>query len=244
MMIWIVIALLTCVAVLSVLWPLSGPAPAPGEDAADVAFYRAQIAEIDAEMSRGAIAPDQAEAAKAEAGRRLLAVAPAEAAAIDSPVARARAVALATFCVPLIALGIYARIGSPQLADMPPEATRNAAPEQTGLAGAVGKMESYLDAHKDDGRALELMTPAYLQMGRFDDAVKSSRRAIEILGESPDRLATYAEALSYANDGIVSPEAVDQLERALALDAKNLRARFFLGLAAAQHDDSAKAQEI
>ncbi len=53
MMIWTVIALLTCVAVLSVLWPLSDPAPAPREDAADAAFYRARIDEIDAELLRG-----------------------------------------------------------------------------------------------------------------------------------------------------------------------------------------------
>ena len=48
----------------------------------------------------------------------------------------------------------------------------------------------------------------------------------------------------YANDGVVSPEAVDQLEHALALDPKNLQARYFLGLAAAQHDDRDKARAV
>ena len=42
----------------------------------------------------------------------------------------------------------------------------------------------------------------------------------------------------------MTPEAVDQLERALALDPRFPGARYFLGLAAAQHDDAAKAREI
>ena len=159
----------------------------------------------------------EAEAAKAEAGRRLLAVAPAEAGAVDSPVARGLAIAFATCSVPLIALGIYARIGSPHLADKPVEAMRNVAPAQTGLTDAVSqdtKLSRRAQGQQPRSRIDHFS--AYLQMGRFDDAVKSSRKAIEILGKSPDRLATYAEALSYANDGVVSPEAVDQLERALA----------------------------
>lgn len=245
-MIWVAFALLTCAAVLSVLWPLTGAAPERDEDAADVAFYRAQIAEIDAELLRGAIDEDQAAAAKALAARRLLAAAPKEVSAGESPVARKIAAILVTLAAPAIALGLYARIGHPNLPDQPLQARTSAAPApaQQNFADAVAKMEAFIAAHPEDGRALELMTPVYLQAGRFDDAVNAARKAIELLGETPDRLVKYAEALSYANDGVVSPEAVDQLEHALALDAKNTQARYFLGLAAAQHDDRDKARQV
>jgi cytochrome c-type biogenesis protein CcmH len=105
-------------------------------------------------------------------------------------------------------------------------------------------MEARLGAHPEDGRALEATAQDYLRLGRYDDAVSTRKKAMEILGETPDRLVKYAEALSYANDGEVSPEAVDQLEHALGLDPKNGQARYFLGLAAAQHDDRDKAREI
>ena len=54
-MIWIAMALMTGVAVVSLLWPLTGPAPRAQAESADVAYYRAQIAEIDAETARGEI---------------------------------------------------------------------------------------------------------------------------------------------------------------------------------------------
>jgi len=243
-MIWLVFALLTGVAVLSILWPLSRPAPKAREDAADVAFYRAQIAEIDAELSRGAVTAEQAETAKAQAGRRLLATAPEEMAAGDSPKARKIAAALALVAAPAIALGLYTKIGHPDLPDAPLAARMSAPPAQQDLGALVAKMEAHIAAHPEDGRALELMAPVYLRMGRYADAVDARRKALALLGETPDRLVQYAEALSYANDGDTPPEAVAQLERALALDPKNPGARFFLGLAAAQHGDKAKARAL
>jgi cytochrome c-type biogenesis protein CcmH len=243
-MIWLVFALLTGVAVLSILWPLSRPAPKRGEDAADVAFYRAQIAEIDAELARGGLDPEQAEAAKAQAARRLLAAAPEEVAAADSPVARKIAAALALIAAPAIALGLYAKIGHPDLPDLPLQARLSAPPAQQDFAALVAKMEAHIAAHPDDGRALELMAPVYLRMGRYDDAVNARRKAIALLGETPERLVKYAEALTYANDGAMPPEAVTQLRRALELDPKNVGARYYLGLASAQQGEKEKARAL
>ena len=243
-MIWIAFALLTGVAVVSVLWPLTGPPPERCDDVADVAFYRAQIAEIDAEMSRGGVTSDAADAAKAQAARRLLAAARQEAATGGSPLAQTIAIVLVSLGVPILALALYARAGRPDLPDLPLQARQAPAAASPGLAEPVAKMEAFLASHPKDGRALELTAPTFMQLGRYDDAAKAMREAIDILGETPDRLAKYGEALSYANDGVVSPEAVDQFERALALDAHHLLARYYLGLAAAQHDDAAKAREI
>jgi cytochrome c-type biogenesis protein CcmH len=242
-MIWVVFALLTCAAVLSILWPLTGRAPEASAESGDVAFYRAQIAEIDSELSRGGMAREAAEAARALAARRLLAAGPADGPG-DSPRAQRLAAVLAVLGAPAIALALYARIGHPNWPDQPLQARLSAPPAQQSLSASVARMEAYLAGHKDDGRALELMTPAYLEMGRYADAVDAIKKAIDLLGESPERLVKYAEALSYANDGVVSPEAVDQLERALALDGRNLQARYYLALAAAQHDDRDKAREV
>jgi cytochrome c-type biogenesis protein CcmH len=243
-MIWLIFALLTGVAVLSILWPLSRPAPKPGEDSADVAFYRAQIAEIDADLERGMIEQDQAEAAKALAGRRLLAVAPDEAAATESQGARRAAALLALFLVPAVALGLYAKIGHPDLPDMPHDARINAEPAKMDIGAAVAKIEAHLATHPEDGRAYEIVAPVYLRMGRFDDAVHAREQALKLLGDTAERRVRYAEALSYASDGVVTPQAQEQFDRALALDPKNMEARYFQGLGAAQHDDVARAKQI
>ncbi len=243
-MIWLVFAILTGLAVFALLWPLSRPAPKPREDVADVAFYRAQIAEIDAELSRGMIDKDQAEAAKAQAGRRLLAAAPEEVAVGNSPRARRIAALLAVFAVPALALGLYTRIGHPDLADLPREKRLASEPTAMDIGAAVAKIEAHLAAHPDDGRAYEVVAPVYLRMGRFDDAVSAWEKAIKLLGDTAERHVRYAEALAYAADGVVTPEVEEQIHRALAIDPKYMEARYFLGLGAAQHDDAEGARKI
>ncbi|MGO9389584.1 c-type cytochrome biogenesis protein CcmI [Rhodoblastus sp.] len=243
-MIWLVFAILTGLAVFALLWPLSRSAPKPREDAADVAFYRAQIAEIDAELLRGMLDKDQAEAAKAQAGRRLLAAAPEEVALTNSPRARRIAALLAIFAIPALALGLYTRIGHPDLPDLPREKRLASEPSAMDIGAAVAKIEAHLAAHPDDGRAYEVVAPVYLRMGRFDDAVHAREQAIKLLGDTAERRVRYAEALAYASDGVVTPEAEEQVRRALAIDPKYMEARYFLGLGAAQHDDVEGARKI
>ena len=243
-MIWLVFALLTGVAVFSILWPLSRPAPQPREDAADVAFYRAQIAEIDAELLRGALDEPQAQAAKALAARRLLAAAPDEVAVQDTPRLRRVAAILALVLIPAVALGLYQKTGHPDLPDMPLEARLHSPTASTDIAVAVAKIEAHLAAHPDDGQAYEVVAPVYLRMGRYDDAVRAREQALKLLGPTPERYVRYAEALSYNADGVVSPEAEIQIDQALKLDPKFMEARYFQGLAAAQHDEKEAARKI
>src|SRR5208283_5376155 len=179
--------------------PLSRPAPKPREDAADVAFYRSQIAEIAAELSRGMIDKDQAEAAKALAGRRLLAAAPEAVAVTDSSRARRNAALRPVFAVPAWALGLDTRIGHPDLPDLPRENRLTSEPTAMDIGAAVAKIEAHLAAHPDDGRAYEVVAPVYLRMGRFDDAVSAREKAIKLLGDTAERRVRYAEALAYAS---------------------------------------------
>ncbi|MBK3396794.1 c-type cytochrome biogenesis protein CcmI, partial [Methylobacterium ajmalii] len=75
--IWFIFALMTGLAVLALLWPMSRrPALAVPEGEARIAtetgFYRDQLREIDRDAARGLLAAPEAEAARAEAARRLL----------------------------------------------------------------------------------------------------------------------------------------------------------------------------
>jgi cytochrome c-type biogenesis protein CcmH len=243
-MIWIVFALLTGAAVFSALWPLSRPAPRESEDSADVAFYRAQIAEIEAERERGAIDADQAEAAQAQAARRLLAAAPQEAGAPGAPRNRKIASVLALILIPLVALGVYRQVGHPDEPDMPLEARLDSMPSRTDFAAAIAKMELHIAAHPDDARALELMAPIWERTGEFDKALRARENLLRLLGESPERLVKLAEAMAAANNGTFAPDAVAQLDKALKLDPKLPEARFYLGAAAAQSGDVEKARMV
>src|ERR1700733_9286879 len=97
MILWIIFAVMTAAAILAVLWPLGrGPRPAAG--GSDVLVYRDQLKEIDRDRSSGLIGEAEAEAARLEVSRRLLAAAEPPPVSAVAPVPkpeRRRAAALA-----------------------------------------------------------------------------------------------------------------------------------------------------
>ncbi len=85
-----------------------------------------------------------------------------------------------------------------------------------------------------------MIGPVYMRFSRFDDAVKARRNALRLNGPSGEREADLGESLMAAANGIVTEEAKSAFDRALKLDAKQPKARFFLGVAAYQ-DGNRKA---
>jgi cytochrome c-type biogenesis protein CcmH len=246
-MIWLALGLLTGLAVLSVLWPLARAVRRNREGEADVAFFRAQIAELDADLRRGLIDPAGAEAARALAARRLLALDLAAPTPADGKRgARWAAAALAAVAVPAVAFGFYAHVGKPALPDQPLFARLRPQPAQPAEppAEAVAHLEKHLAAHPDDGRAFEQLAPLYQNLGRWDDAVRARQEALRLLGETAQRHEAIGEAMIDAREGVVTIEANDHFERALALNPRLGEARFYIGLGAAQDGDTARARAI
>jgi cytochrome c-type biogenesis protein CcmH len=244
-MLWLIFAVLTAVAVLGVLWPLAKTPRGVARGETGIAIYKAQLAEIERDEAQRLVAPEDAQGAKTEAARRLMA---ANAAIEPLPVAsrtRARLASVGvSIFVPVLALSLYATIGHPDLPDAPLSARLDASPGHMDLAAAIAKIEAHLAQHPDDGRGYEVLAPVYLKMGRADDAVSAARAALRLLGETPARHALYGEALVAAAKGVVTPEAKQSFEAATAKDSFAAEPRFFLGLAAEQEGDIARARDI
>ena len=245
-MLWVVFALLTGLAVFAVLWPLSRAPATTDARELDVAFYRAQNAEIERDATRGVIGPQEAEIARNEAARRLMAASQRQIADVGrgSPFVT-RTVALgALIFIPVLALGLYSTIGAPNLPDDPLEA-RLAAPAATmDIATAVAKIERHLVQDPNDGRGWAVIAPIYIRLGRPDDAIRAYANEIRLLGATGDRYAGLGEAQVYAGGGMVTADAKKSFEEADRLDPKSPRANFYLGLAAQQDGDKPKALAI
>jgi cytochrome c-type biogenesis protein CcmH len=243
-MLWAIFALLTGIAVFAVLWPLARPVRKVAS--ADVAFYRAKLTEIARDAELANISPQDAEAAKIEAARQLLAASRKDPAPLGRSGAsrlRLRFAAIgALVFVPALALGLYAAIGHPDWPDEPLEARLNAPAETMDINAAIAKVEAHLAQHPDDGLGYEVLVPAYLRLGRIEDAVHAAQMALQKLGENPQRLTAYGETLVFANHGIVTEEARQLFEKAVASGPTFPKALFFLGLAASQEGDKARAR--
>jgi cytochrome c-type biogenesis protein CcmH len=72
------------------------------------------------------------------------------------------------------------------------------------------------------------------KLGRYDDAARAWRNSITYNGESASRRADLGEAIAGANGGVVTADAKAEFDRAVALDPNEVKARYFIGLAAEQ----------
>jgi cytochrome c-type biogenesis protein CcmH len=251
-MLWLLLALMTGAAVFAVLWPLGrrrGAAPS----ASDLAVYRDQLEEIERDRAAHAIGPVEAEAARVEVSRRLIAAADAQKADLKSGAAENKAASLrrrrlaaivALLAVPLLAAGLYLKLGSPNLPGQPLAERIAAAHGGNSLESLLARVEGHLGQNPDDGRGWEVIAPVYMRLQRYEDAAQARRNALRLLGESAERESALGEALVGAADGVVTADAKGAFERALSLDEKEVKASFFLGLAAEQDGKRSDAARI
>ena len=241
---WVAFAVMTAVAVLCVVWPLRRRRTTRHAVGPPIAFYRAQVAEVDDDVARGMLPASDAAGARTELGRRLLgALERAETGGGAPPRTDARVpAAVATVClVPALAIGLYLRIGSPGYADQPLAARLSATQD---IASAVQRVEAHLASHPEDGRGFEVVAPIYMQVGRFGEAADAYAQALRILGDTPQRQAAYGQALVMGADGVVTAQARSAFDAALKSDPNLPQARFYIGLAAEQDGDKARARAI
>lgn len=247
MTLWLVFVLMTAAAVFAVLWPLAWRKPL--RVGSDVAVYRDQLDEIQRDRSTGLIGEAEAEAARVEVSRRLIAA--ADAAEFEKPaletssLVRRRVTAIAGLVLlPVGAIVLYLTLGSPDLPGEP-RAARVQTPSEAGnIQNMVAKVEDHLARNPKDGRAWEVLAPVYMRLGRFDDAVRAWSNAISLNGSNAEREADFGEAVVAAANGVVTEEAKAAFERALALDKQDVMARFYMGMAADQDGRRADAEKI
>jgi len=250
MTLWLILAVMTAVAVVAVAWPLFRRTGSAGSGGSDVAVYRDQLEEVERDLAAGLIGVTEAEAARLEISRRLLAAAdtaadkPSAANAVSAPWRRRAAAVVSLLALPIIAGGLYLRLGSPNLASERAFADSNATAAQQSIEGLVTQVEAHLQRNPQDGAGWEVLAPVYMRLDRYSDAVTAWRNVLQLLGESAERDADLGEALTAEANGVVTAEGKASFVRALTLDKTNVTARYYLGLAAEQDGQRDKAAKI
>ncbi len=249
MTLWLFLALMTVVAIATVIWPLlrHGVATRSGSD---VVVYRDQLDEVERDRAAGLIGKTEAQAARVEISRRLLAAAEAakRAPQADSAPAAWRRWAIAAISLLLLPAGataLYLRLGQPGLASEPlAERMEAATPnKEQSIEKLVVQVEQHLQTNPNDGHGWEVLAPVYMQVGRYTDSVNAWRNAIRLLGDNADREADLGESLMAEASGVVTKDAKAAFVRAVTLDNTTVTARYYLGVAAQQdgkRDEAAK----
>lgn len=235
-MTWLAFALLSLIALVLVVPPLlrrpqgTGPARA-------LAVYRDQLKELEADLERGSILTTEAEAARTEIKRRILALPDTTAPEQMGTPSRAVAVGVAV-AVMAISVGTYATLGRPSLPAHIYDATEEREAEGnamlTEISGMVDRLAARLKTQPNDAQGWRMLGWSYVQLGRVKEGIDALARAVTLDPANATLRAQYGEALVRDGDGKVSPDALAAFDEALKQDPKEPRARFYKGLSLVQ----------
>ncbi len=89
--------------------------------------------------------------------------------------------------LPIVALGFYGRYGNPGEPDAPIARLGSAIhrTRSTIFTPPWPRSRSHLIAHPEDGLGFKVVAPAYMRLGRYNDAVKAFSEALRLLGDNP-----------------------------------------------------------
>jgi cytochrome c-type biogenesis protein CcmH len=256
MVLWILIAVMTLSALALAFWPAFSRASNVGAAETtvadfehDIAVYKDQLEELDAEEKRGAISQDDAAQARIEIARRLLAAEEKRDSGKTSTRLSQRRVfgtrilaAVAIVFIPGLSLLMYTSLGSPTIEAQPlaarlqaiKEAETASSEQDKQLVQLVARAESHLKENPQDGKGWDVLAPVYFRLGQGPKSADAYRNAIRLLGENAQRLSGLGEVLSAMAGGVVTVDADAFFKRAVALEPSNGRALYYLGLGNAQ----------
>lgn len=206
----------------------------------------AELAELDRLKSRGLLDEGAWAAARAEAGRRLLATPAADVAPHVG--GRDRTIVLAGLVGAVAAtLGLYFLIGAPGLPDQSYERRIDewaSSPETLDASQIAAVLTRAVKREPDNRTALTMLGAARFEAGDPIGAASAFRRALALDDNDATSWARLGESLVRAADGDVGVDAEAAFTRSLSIDPDQLGARYFLGEAALARGDVAKARQI
>lgn len=226
------------------------------------AIYQDQLKELDKDLGAGTIGPSDAELAKIEIQRRLLATSRnMESSRPLTPAWRGLAVISSAGLVILGGVNLYAYMGSPELsnvaalprpgsagtaasqqmsaAQLPADSTSQTQPNQVG--GMIDKLAQRLKNNPDDAEGWRMLGWSYFNTQQYQNSVDAYAKAIALQPNNIDYKSAYAESLVQAAQGVVTPSAQMIVEEVLAKDPKEARARFYDALGHEQAGDQTGA---
>jgi cytochrome c-type biogenesis protein CcmH len=244
-MIWTAIGLLTLIVLGLLLRPLWRPAAPSTRLRPELAIYRDQLAELDADRARGLIGDEAAATARIEIERRLLAVPDAAPEITQSTAQRRRLAAVVAILVAAISLGLYLELGRPDLPDAPiagRDGAENAdsaaalppppldAAQRALLEEEVANIEASLDENPSQRDAWVALGNRLIEFGRYRDAIDAFDQAIAQGADDRLTQSRLGVALTLQQGGAVSAEAEASFRRALAADANDIAAAYWLAI--------------
>lgn len=253
---WFICALMVIIALAFILPPLL-QRPATTQAASDkerseanIAIYRDQLAELEADLNNGIVAKEQYQQDREEIERRLLEdvkLSESEAKTVVDFSKRNVVYALA-LGLPLIAVVFYLQVG--ELKALSPADMQRPAAQPSSQMGSQQQIEANVSAlverlksNPNDAQGWVMLARSYNTMERFGEAAGAYARATELQPNNADLWAEYAFVSAMANNRSLDGQPMELVNKALTIDPDNLKALQLAGNDSFQRKDYEKAIE-
>lgn len=251
-MFWIIAGLMVlataAIVVTPLLWRRAGATEAGQTERKDydLAVYQDQLRELDADMERGQITPALAASARIEIERRMLkAVDRPEAVSDGAPPSHRLLSILLAIGLPIFAILLYMRLGSPDMPDHPfdrhgaDEVAQAAKSGEKGenLEALVEKLVAYLKQHPESAEGWMHLRESLSALGDNPRAARLLAEAVAVHPKDLELRVTFGESLVAMSDGQVSPAARLVFEQAATLEPGHPGVRYYLALGKFQRGD-------
>lgn len=231
---WVAAATLSLAAAVLILHGAARSGKGPVESDPTLNLYRRQMGEIDEMVDRGLLDEAERRAARAEAGRRLLAAAEQPP---QTPQSRpARPVVFGVAAATILAAGVvYFAIGAPGLPDQPYAARvaewRRSDPRTLDPPRMVAVLKTILAERPGDVEGLRFLGQAQLAAGDPFGAEDSARRALAAAPQRAELWMLLGGALAAQADGALTAGARQAFEEALKREPGSPAVRYVVGRA-------------
>lgn len=218
---------------------------------ANIAVYRDQLSELEADLQNGIISKDQYTQDRDEIERRLLEDTATAGAAKQKTAPRLNrntAYALAVG-LPLIAVIFYLKVGSLQaITDQQPRgaapiASTGGQPTQAEIEGRVAALAKRLQSNPSDTEGWIMLARSYASMERFGEAAGAYAKATQLKPDDANLWTDYAFVSAMAAGQRLDGHPTELINQALKIDPENPKALQLAGSAAFQAKDYKKAVE-
>lgn len=251
MLFWIIVAamILAAVAILAPALLRSRRSDDLDRDQQNVVIARERLAELEAELEQGKITAGQYEQAREELEQALLQDLEDQGGGTQQQESRRSslfALAAIVLLVPLLAVGLYSRLGSPQLtlpADQRVTAHEAGAGGTMSLEQMVAALTNRLKDNPDDAEGWFLLGRTYMAMDEYVKAAATFEKLHQMIGDEPVVLLAWADAMAMSQKGSLQGKPAELIRKAVEVAPDDATALWLAGMVEEQDGNHKLALE-
>ncbi len=164
----------------------------------------------------------------------------------SKPLSQGRWMALVIILgLPLVAAALYWGLGNYQsLTPGVQTAAAQTSPERDQMIGMVEGLAKRLENQPDDAEGWLMLGRSYKYLEQFPKAVAAYEHAYKLLGDKPEIMLLYADALAYVNNEELAGKPAELVFKALAQEPENVTGLWLGGMAKAQAGEFVEAMAL